>query len=65
MKYVNKGQLVYADIDGHWLLCEVATSMGITARVINKLHNIDTWRDVSELVNKDDYFKKSRDVVNN
>ena len=46
MDWVYDGQLV--DIPSG-LRCIVKTAMGDTARVVNKLHGIDTWFDVSEL----------------
>jgi len=32
-----------------WLRCEVVCAMGVTARIVNTLHGIDTWMDVSQL----------------
>jgi len=46
MDWVYDGQLVDAP---NGLRCIVATSMGDTARVVNRLHGVDTWFPVSEL----------------
>jgi hypothetical protein len=47
--FIYTKNLYPAPAEHRWLLCEVKAAMGTTARVVNEMHNVDTWADVHEL----------------
>jgi len=49
MSYVYEGQRVFVPIRNRWVPCVVVCAMGDTARVVNHLHQIDTWFRVDQL----------------
>lgn len=49
MAYVDEGQKVLACIKGRWVPCVVKTACGTSARVVNEMLGIDTWRYIGEL----------------
>ncbi len=51
LAYVNDGQIVLAPVKKGQpkLRCVVACAMGNAARVVNEMHNINIWCDLSEL----------------
>lgn len=49
LTWVDTGQIVYAYINGRWLLCEITLAAGVSAKVSNKLHGINKWVDICTL----------------
>jgi hypothetical protein len=48
--WCEDGQEVYVPRPGgKWLLCAVSLAVGHSARVVNRLHGVDTWYAVRDL----------------